>query len=645
MQRIKQSTKDLLHKIAKEQMFVDYHLDIKEISSGGANYTSKLFAVSITEGSNKLRLFCKVAAMGEKMRTQVSKIYETEHFFYTNLGKIYRNIEDQCGIPDGLKLNVSKYYGSITELNEEAMVLQDLVAAGYEAYDRFKSIDWPYAQAATRELAKLHACAWAYGKQDPEGFDEILKKLTFDISMDGPEMKVYMTNMVEKAIATVREENKEMFTKYFESFNEEEYTATHKRSRRLVLNHGDFRPSNLMHKYLDDGSVDIKVVDLQTLQGGSPVSDLIYFIFSGSDEKFRAQYFDKLLDHYYTELSAAMKRLQLNPDEIFSREDFDYELNEKLPFGLTLATFIIPVVTVEMENAPQVDESLDISKFNLEKTSDLYAERLNGVVNDYVKIKQSTKDLFHKIAKEEMFVDYHLDIKEISSGGANYTSKLFAVSITEGSNILKLFCKVAAMGEKMRTQVSKIYETEHFFYTNLSKIYRNIEDQCGIPDGLKLNVSKYYGSITELNEEAMVLQDLVAAGYEAYDRFKSIDWPYAQAATRELAKLHACAWAYGKQDPEGFDDVTKNLVFDVKMEESETVNYGTKMIEKAFHTLNIEEYKVKLVKFFEAFEQNSYEEFQKSSRRQTLCHGDYKPSNLMHKILDNLEGLQFYKAT
>ncbi|CAH1640056.1 unnamed protein product [Spodoptera littoralis] len=385
MENVNQSFKDLLHKIAKEQKFVDYNIDIKEISSGGANYTSKLFAVSISEGSNTLRLFCKVAAIGEKMRAQMDKIYTTEHFFYTKLGKNYRNIENHCELPDELKLNVSKYYGSITELNEEAMVLEDLVAAGYEAYDRFKSIDWPYAQAATRELAKLHACAWAYGKQDPEGFEEILKKLTFDVNMDEPEMKAYMTNVIDKSVKIVRDENKEMFKKYCDNFDFDAYTATNKRSRRLVLNHGDFRPSNLMHKYLDDGSVDIKVVDLQTLQGGSPVSDLIYFIFSGSDEEFRAQYFDKLLDHYYTELSAAMRRLQLNPDEIFSREDFDYEINEKLPFGLTLATFLIPLVTIDMENAPQVDESLDISKFNVEKTSDLCAERLNGVVNDYVK--------------------------------------------------------------------------------------------------------------------------------------------------------------------------------------------------------------------------------------------------------------------
>ena len=74
--------------------------------------------------------------------------------------------------------------------------------------------------------------------------------------------------------------------------------------------------------------MDIKIVDLQTLQGGSPVTDLIYFIFTGSDEEFRAKHYQKLIDHYYSELSAAMKRLNLDPEETFSREDFDFEMKE-----------------------------------------------------------------------------------------------------------------------------------------------------------------------------------------------------------------------------------------------------------------------------------------------------------------------------
>jgi hypothetical protein len=54
----------------------------------------------------------------------------------------------------------------------------------------------------------------------------------------------------------------------------------------------------------------------------------MYFIFTGSDGKFRRQYYQQLLDHYYNQLSLALVRLHLDPAKIFSRKDFEGELKE-----------------------------------------------------------------------------------------------------------------------------------------------------------------------------------------------------------------------------------------------------------------------------------------------------------------------------
>ena len=56
-----------------------------------------------------------------------------------------------------------------------------------------------------------------------------------------------------------------------------------------------------------------------------------------------------------------------------------------MPYALTLAVTLLPIVTVDSENAPKVDESLDFSSFVFDKPSDLLGERLNGVINDFVK--------------------------------------------------------------------------------------------------------------------------------------------------------------------------------------------------------------------------------------------------------------------
>ncbi|XP_075981205.1 uncharacterized protein LOC142979873 isoform X3 [Anticarsia gemmatalis] len=375
--------KSLLHKIAREQNFKNYDIEINPISSDGANYSSTLYNITISEGDRAIHMFAKLAAIGDKTSSQSPKYYETECFVYTKLSKIYEKLETDHNVPKEHRLVFSKLYGCHSEKYEETIALEDLIKSGYQAYNRFECMDWEYGKAATRELAKMHALSFAYGKYYEEEFQEVLATLKFQLDKD--QLKGYLEDLTSKAVQSIREDSRDKLQRFFSEMQVEKFLNYYTWKFKPVLGHGDYRPSNLMHKIREDGSVDIKIVDLQTLQGGSPVVDLLYFIFTGSDSAFREQYYERLIDHYYTELEAAMKRLKLDPKEIYSKEDFHSELKEKLPFGLTIAVFALPVVTVDKENAPQVNENMELSAFSVAKTSALYTERLNGVVDDYIK--------------------------------------------------------------------------------------------------------------------------------------------------------------------------------------------------------------------------------------------------------------------
>ncbi|KAJ8716956.1 hypothetical protein PYW08_005355 [Mythimna loreyi] len=379
-----ENLRNLLRKIASQNKYDNPEINIDEISSGGANYTSKLYTVVIkAQNKEDLHLFAKVAATGEAFRRDIPiNAFKTEDFAYVKLAKTYATLEEENGVPEEHRLHFAKFYGSDPTEYQEILVIENLMANGYGPHDRFNTVDWEYASATVADLAKMHALSFAFSKHYPEEFEKALEELHFDFNNFGG-LDIMLKRSTDLALDNVKPENKEVLKKFLQDQKNpfEMYVPI----RSKVIVHADFRGNNLLHKVREDGKVEIKIVDLQTLQAGSPITDLLYFIFTGSDEEFRAKYFDKLIDHYYSELSAAMRRLNLNPDEIFPREDFDYEFKEKLPFGLTLAVFTLPVITVDTANAPEVNENLDISNFAIEKTSDLYAERLNGVVNDYVK--------------------------------------------------------------------------------------------------------------------------------------------------------------------------------------------------------------------------------------------------------------------
>ncbi|XP_047031326.1 uncharacterized protein LOC124638414 [Helicoverpa zea] len=378
--------RNLMNKIAKEHNYEKPEIIINSISSGGVNNSSTLYT-AIIKAKNKedLNLFGKVAAVGEKFRNSTTiDIFDTEQFAYTTLFKIYEALEEEHGVPEEHRLPFVKFYGFDTSAQYlETMVLENLITQGYEAFDRFKSYDWEYASAAITELAKFHALSYAFQKKDPEEYKKTLDRPKIDWAAIGIEGT--MKRSTATALRALRPEHKRSLEKFMSRNINELFIDYYKPSRTTVITHGDFRGNNLVHRVRKDGKVDIKILDLQTLQAGSPVMDLLYFIFTGSDEQFRAKYFDRLVEHYYSQLSASMRRLHLNPHEIFSKEDFYAELKEKMPYALTLSVFILPMMTINPEDAPKVDEDLTFADFGVEKTSDLYIKRINGAVDDFVR--------------------------------------------------------------------------------------------------------------------------------------------------------------------------------------------------------------------------------------------------------------------
>nr|XP_032519782.1 uncharacterized protein LOC116771896 [Danaus plexippus plexippus] len=373
-----------LKKVANDQNYENYEITIKAISSGGANYTSALYLATIqAPGKEDLKLFAKVAVVGEKIRAvSPYKLYETENLFYNYILKKYKELEEKNNIPAEYRFVTPKYYGGSDEYLKEIYVFEDLTAKGFTTYDRFKSIDWEYASKSLENLARFHALSIAFSQNEPEEFVNI------DIAKDhrdSEETADFVKNVISNALKVTREENRDRFAKFLHGLVDyKELKKFYCSYKRPVIGHGDYRPSNLMHRKIG-GKVELISVDYQMLQVGNPIVDILYFIFNGSDKKFRDQHLKQSFDHYYEELSKALKRFHLDPEQLYSREDFDFEVEQVLPVGLLLATYCLLIVTVESDDAPQLSQDTGMRDFVVNPNT-LYTERLNDIVDDYIKM-------------------------------------------------------------------------------------------------------------------------------------------------------------------------------------------------------------------------------------------------------------------
>ncbi|KAF9799758.1 hypothetical protein SFRURICE_005051 [Spodoptera frugiperda] len=480
MALIEESLRNYLDKIAGELKYVNPDITINEISSGGANYTSKLYTAVVREaGKEDLHLFAKVAVLGESMREVLPNMYTTEQYMYTTLAKWYERMEQESGVKEEDRLLFCKFYGFDPSPNREILVLENLLLQGYGPHDRFHSVDWPYAAAAVRDLAKMHALSFAFAKKYPEEFEKAVKIVSS--VWDNDVMKSSMQRNVDTALNVVSPEHKDALARFMDKTMKltlEEMIGPV--GSRTVIIHRDYRGNNLLHR------------------------------------------------------------------------------------------------------------------------------------------------------RREKYVNPEITIEEISSGGANYTSKLYTAVVREADKEdMHLFAKVAVISESMRSMVPNVFLLEQYTYTELAKWFETIEKESGVPEEDRLVFCKFYGLDATLYKEIMVLENLLPQGYGPHDRFHSIDWPYAAAAVRDLAKFHALSFAFAKKHPEEFEKAMKNISLDWPEEIMETMI--RQAVPSAVKVVS-PEHKEAFVKFMEESLKTTYFDILKPvNSKLAIIHRDYRGNNLLHR--------------
>jgi hypothetical protein len=239
-----------LEKIAEEREYRDYNLVISPISSGGANYSSRLYAGTISAPNKTvdLKWFAKVALFSAKFREDVPvESYKIEQYAYTRLMPLFEDIQDKHSFPESDRLSVPVLYGHAEESPKELVVLQDLAAEGFATHDRLTAYDWQYASTAIQQIATFHALSLAVQINHPQEYNTAVKVFKSDEYNIGKLIAKSITLSVEKSLELIREENRERARRYLSDLDSV-LPNLYGSCRRPVIAHGDFRMSNILHK-------------------------------------------------------------------------------------------------------------------------------------------------------------------------------------------------------------------------------------------------------------------------------------------------------------------------------------------------------------------------------------------------------------
>ncbi|XP_046968892.1 uncharacterized protein LOC124536404 [Vanessa cardui] len=223
------------------------------------------------------------------------------------------SLQDQANIPAEDRFKIAKGY---EETNNEAIILENLCKRGYKRFDKTESISLKFVELGVQELAKLHGISFVIEKKMPKYFKEKIAALGASYHFD--------------------DDWNELLQKVFK------YTAnlfddkTKNKIERLT--------PTLLEK--NGEPVELMIIDYQLIEYGSPIKDLILFLYFGSDREFRREHVNKLKELYFETLSRFLQYFDIDVETIFPRQKFEKTYREWLDYGLVMclyfSVFLIP---------------------------------------------------------------------------------------------------------------------------------------------------------------------------------------------------------------------------------------------------------------------------------------------------------------
>ncbi|XP_077295764.1 uncharacterized protein LOC143917993 [Arctopsyche grandis] len=369
----------------------DVVLRISAGSEKGDNYIGEMHKIEIASKHDKCVLHnLIVKTTSDKGKSEVLKLddlYNREAYLYNVVLPTFKKFQKEHKVPTEEQFDFVKCY----KADQNLVLMEDMCARGYRMHDRYYPYDSDHLELALMNLARYHSISFAMKKLDPETYKKLAKSVDKSVLYDK-----YFDPIIERSLfeaTTVMDDASKAekllsFSKNgVEKFHK--YIASKSATPYDVICHGDCWTNNIMFKYENGKPVDMKFIDWQIARACSPVTDLSYMIYLSTDAPMRAKYNSGLFNVYYDTIGKQLTYFGCNIEECYPRAIFDDHLKEFLPYGLLMSTMVIPIMLCNKGTELDVVEmcKVDTSTAKTTQYTKKIKDRLNGVVDDFIKLK------------------------------------------------------------------------------------------------------------------------------------------------------------------------------------------------------------------------------------------------------------------
>ncbi|XP_069679413.1 uncharacterized protein [Periplaneta americana] len=382
----------------------------KFLTQPGENYGSTMLAleVNIIKGEDKAtRSKLNLVAKLVPPPGFLWKVFDPpttawkEILCYTSVKEEYEKLQKEKCIPKEKFLDVfPRCYGARTTLSKEigekadenaVLLLENLKTLNYCLGDRKKGLDLTHTRLAVSQLARFHAISIALKKLKPQVYKDIVfracRPRNFDFSEEEkrantprlinsvkiiPECEIYIDRVLEAInMGIKRQYDKSLHTPC-------ELYAT--------IVHSDFWVNNMMFKYDPNNEnipVGIKFLDFQIVKYSSCVRDLIFFLYTSTEEGVITNHYDELVSLYHDNFTDCLKLTGCETSEYTFQSLLD-EIDASAPLEADHILFMLTPICADRDNVAQSLSEIDGFASVFTEPNAAHKRKVKQLVIDFV---------------------------------------------------------------------------------------------------------------------------------------------------------------------------------------------------------------------------------------------------------------------
>lgn len=376
--------------------------NFQRLTQPGENYGSLMLRVDLTvtdetNGEQVISMVAKMCPPNEWIRNMFNTpvTFKKEEAVYKEISITLQAFETEYGLSE-MTYFFPKYYGSrlslntnSTEVDDDAVILlENLKVRGYEVGDRFEGFDLKTSRSIVKALAKFHSVALALKIQKPETFQKYVtpntKKMQAftDLSEDQRQKPINtILNVLKK---------QQVFIPYIDRIREYYFVGEkafqegpEAREPFATIGHSDFWVNNILINKTE-GEKGVKFVDFQIVDYGSPVRDLIFFLYVSVQNEVASKHFDEFINLYYDVFINSLKLFKCDTKP-FSYSEFKKELKLEAKASQLFHCLYMTLPIFAMKGSVKPIEELTADDIFDVKMSDKFEPKVVHVVSSFIK--------------------------------------------------------------------------------------------------------------------------------------------------------------------------------------------------------------------------------------------------------------------